>query len=80
MWVIDIEGGELGLLEEAVNQQEEVSWPNKIIIELHPNNGGTVNKVLSLLKKIDQVRDAKIIEVSEESSAVSGDIVASELN
>jgi hypothetical protein len=62
LWAIDIEGGEVGLLEEAVNQDQDISWPNKVIIEPHPSKGGSVGKLRSFLERIGEVNEIEVIE------------------
>jgi hypothetical protein len=75
LWAIDIKGGEVGLLEEAVNQDQDITWPNKVIIEPHPSKGGSVGKLRSLLKKIDDVKEIEVIKASENSNYIAGNLI-----
>lgn len=74
-WVIDIEGGELGLLDELSNNEENIPLPKEIIIESHPSNGASYNEIETRLDQLETIKEIETICPSDKTSHVDGKFV-----
>jgi hypothetical protein len=72
VWAVDIEGGEVGLLRQAL--EDDTAWPRIVIIESHPQNGVSSKNITRLLSK-SEVFDSVETYDKGSSTATGGDIV-----
>ena len=77
VWVIDIEGGELGLLKECSNNN--VNWPKAMIIESHPHKGANIENIEDLLYNLDVNINITVKEIGEETTGAGGSVIIADL-